>query len=1252
MKYGDLLQFDPLGDAVRLGEADREDAARQLVARWRLSPKMAARLTGQIFPLLHLDRPTEARILFLVGPHGVGKSHLLAALSSIAERGELVDALADRPALTVDADATEAGSAGVEAIAGRFQVIRTAPDSAAKSLRDLLLGRMESHLASRGVACTFTPACRLPGHPPAFAPMLAAFQEKFPEHGLLLAIDDLLGFLQARSGRDLTDDLGFLHALGAAGQSLPLRVIASARESLFDHLPGPAATEALPPLQPLCAEVRLGRREVSHVAATCLVRKTPEQRAWVEAHLAQFTKYYGGMQERLGEFVDLFPLHPDFLPLCEPSPCAEQRGALQILSEAVAARLAETVPTAEPGIIAYDSRWPALRAALQHRPETEVATVIRFSRKLEERFDRATTPPETRGLARRLIHAMAVRRLTAGDMYSGCGVTPAELREELCLYQSGLDEAAGDPAAALLTQVTTTLEEIRRHAPVSFLTVRCRENQYSLHFQKFHRFNNPELFLHWANAVPFLLLMLTGGLMLGSRFSHLDRQMFTWTVALHKACAITWLCALPLSVLSRPKVHWAHLNLLFRWGAKDAEWMIQSLRSLYNKTAVIPPAGRFNTGQKINACLVGLYYFGFVATGLLMFAKGTILIPWYVHTALYFSAMGSVGGHLFLALINPSTRIAIAGIFHGWAPMKYIEHHHALSLPKSLQPHASPASVPTIADALSVSRMELVILVLTGLLAGAGAYAFGLGRMATVKKQFAQSFADVIQPSELTTKHRLGPTAESCLKCHLLKGEIPDWKCEQCHQDVKTRRVEQLGYHGSLKGECRFCHREHRERTTTLVPLTHAKFDHQEALFKLEGKHTEVKCDDCHKKPRPPDTPGIYYLGLKHEKCADCHADQHAGQFAATCESCHQSPAGWTGANLKFRHETGSNFPLVGLHAAVECRKCHLSPGLTNRLGFAKFKGLARDCAGCHEDPHRQQFATRCADCHTPAGWGGRNLNFNHDRGSKFPLVAKHAQVSCAKCHPPAKFGEPLGRAQFRGLKTDCADCHQDPHRGQFARDCTKCHATPESWRGSAPRFEHNRDTQFTLVGKHSAVDCVQCHKPSPPGAALASARFKGLDTTCEKCHAVQHPPSFGTTCTACHTPAAWPRKEPAFDHRRDFHFELAGKHLLAKCSACHNTALMGVLDPTRRPEYTCVTCHQKDDPHKGSLGASCSKCHSSIGWKGEDLLFDHNSMAGFALDRDHINVACAKCHKNSVWKPLDSACASCHTRFFLDGKK
>jgi len=1026
---------------------------------------------------------------------------------------------------------------------------------------------------------------------PSVATCMEAFHTAFPGHGLLLLVEP--------------------EGIEDAGPSSP-------------SLPGP----------------------VLHQVAV----KSPAQRALVREYLQFFTPYYGDMEARIEEFVSAFPLHPDYVDVIGRIKLPGRRPAWQTAVEAVGRVLREPLPLERPGVIAYDSYWEELLKHSEFAGLPEVEAVVESARRAEAEIARSIIEPERRQLAVRVIHALCIHRLTTADIYCHEGITIEALRDRLCLFQEGLMAGPAEASALLLARIRNVLEELQSRLGSDLLAFDKRRGEYYLQFNRFRRFVKPELVLHWVNAVPFLLLLATGGAMLGARFFPVALPFFRGIVAVHKFFACCWVLLLPLTVLIRMKVHWRHLREMLRWGKEDLVWMVQTLRSLQNKAAPVSPAGRFNTGQKINACLVMFYFIGFGCTGLLMWFKGSILVPWYVHTVLFFAALGSVGGHLFLALVNPSTRISLAGIFHGWAPMEYVEHHHALSLPFSLRRHLWWNRGCSLFEELVGSRKEMILIGVLAVLVGVDVMAFNNWKLESIKRRFAKSFADCIQPGELSTKHRLGSSADSCTKCHSFTGEIPDANCESCHGYIKQRRDNLVGYHGRLQGECVHCHKEHPARLKNVLPLLPQPFDHTLAAFKRDGKHAQVTCDECHKKKRSPDKNGVYYLGLKHESCTDCHRDPHAKQFTAACETCH-SPAGWTGRNLMFSHAADSRFKLLGKHQTVECAKCHRPKSAKAALASAVFKGTSDTCADCHKEPHRQQFKADCTACHSTGGWRGEHLLFDHAKDSRFPLVGKHAQTDCAKCHTPGRPGEPLGYARFTGLKSECADCHKDPHRGQFDKSCTACHPTPVTWKVTAPDFEHNRDTKWPLVGKHIAVDCLRCHKPTSSARTLASARFRGLETACEACHKVKHPTQYGPKCTSCHTQEAWPNKKMGFEHIFSLKIageNLNGKHLTAQCRDCHNGERIPASAPPRRAQYDCLTCHQKEDPHEGALGTACYKCHGMDGWKGEDLRFDHDTMSTFALDQDHRRLACKKCHDNSRYKPLEAKCESCHSQIFL----
>lgn len=1289
-----------------------------------MSRGIADGLTRVIFPHLMIGEVAGTKPILVLGGSGDGKSHLLSVVAGMAESSGPHDILPCFEALKRQDGATlSEGFVGVDAMAGRFKVVRAGVRQKDSSLKGALISQIACSLKTHGISHSFPPVSVMPDTRPAFRDMMTVFSEAFPEQGLLLVVDELHDFLALRNETDWIQDLNFLLELSEMSRDSAFRLIIGLRKSVFDSPHSHRVEAVLSQVKAAYETVRLTSHELCNIAAERLVPKTADQKALVAEHLSRFCRFYGGMDGRIDEFVATFPIHPDFFDVVGALPFDGSRQIMSVLSDRVERLLDKTIPVDSPGLIAYDSYWDELRRdpLLGRLPEVEA--VVRCGAILEDRI-RAVSRATHMFMALRVIDALCIQRLLSGELRSVHGATPRELRDTLWLYTSSAEASEGDPADALASCVTEVLTSIQEEAGEVLSGPVGSDDRYHLRINMLRRFVTPEIILHWVNAVPFMMLMLTGGLMLLSRFISFEHKWFMFIFTTHMVFAAVWVIGVPVTILSRLKIHWQHIRSVWTWRPVDLFWMVQSTRSLYSKNAEIPEADRFNAGQKINACLVMIYFAFFSTTGLLMLWKASMLVPWYVHTVLFCAAMGSVGGHLFLALVNPSTRIALAGIFHGWAPIEYIEHHHPLSLPGGSRLHGRSSEPVTFRRALSIPRGEIVILAVTTILAGVGVLVFSMGRIATIEKtlekMFTNSFVAAIKPNELSTKHKIGETAQSCAKCHSYAGEITNAKCEQCHPVVKERRIKGVGYHGTLKGDCIQCHKEHLDSSKSIVPLDRKTFDHRLAAFRRDGKHAVLECDECHKKKRSPDSQGSYYIGLKYGLCTDCHRDPHGSQFKVSCETCH-SASGWKVPDLTFVHDTNSSFRLLGKHKALECAKCHKSKFPWSPLASATFKGVPTDCADCHQDPHGKQFTAACATCHSPTGWKKEFLNFDHNRDAKFPLQAKHAAVECAKCHKPAIFrsplasakfkglptgctdchsdphrkqfaaacttchssagwskeflafdhnrdtkfpllakhfeaacnkchvplspGEALGFANFVGLKAGCMDCHQDPHRGQFEGNCAKCHSKPTTWKMDLPRFNHGTETKFMLSGKHVAVDCIKCHRPQMPGGPLSSALFRGQGARCEDCHKVKHPEPYGSSCLACHTLDAWPAKMKGFDHL--LKHGLLGKHLSAKCSSCHNETRMPYPLQPGKIMYDCITCHQTNDAHQGTLGTVCAKCHSMTGWKGEDLLFDHNTMTRYVLNKDHQNVACAKCHVKGRWKPLDTSCESCHPKFF-----
>ncbi len=103
MKYGDLIQFDPIESVVQLRDANRPDSARNLVNTYVISDEMANRLTQLVIPQIQFDQPVDNKGLLIVGNYGTGKSHFMSVVSSLAADSSLRESL-NHPAVRDAAD--------------------------------------------------------------------------------------------------------------------------------------------------------------------------------------------------------------------------------------------------------------------------------------------------------------------------------------------------------------------------------------------------------------------------------------------------------------------------------------------------------------------------------------------------------------------------------------------------------------------------------------------------------------------------------------------------------------------------------------------------------------------------------------------------------------------------------------------------------------------------------------------------------------------------------------------------------------------------------------------------------------------------------------------------------------------------------------------------------------------------------------------------------------------------------------------
>lgn len=552
---------------------------------------------------------------------------------------------------------------------------------------------------------------------------------------------------------------------------------------------------------------------------------------------------------------------------------------------------------------------------------------------------------------------------------------------------------------------------------------------------------------------------------------------------------------------------------------------------------------------------------------------------------------------------------------------------------------------------------------------------FWLLCLAAAAPAFGQTIIErLITPGPLANAHaRLEAHCDSCHSS--FRKEAQNSRCVACHKAVGADIASNSGFHGKFSpartGACKTCHSDHKGRGFALVRFNQATFNHGLTDYQLTGAHAHARCAGCHVGARKfRDAP---------QDCATCHAqkDPHRGQLGRDCQSCHTTD-GWkqskpfdhnrTGFALTGAHRTAgcltchvgqrwkglgttciachakddahhgsrgtscaschatsawksvtfdhdsTGFPLNGGHAGTSCASCH---GANNTI-----KKPSRTCFACHakDDTHKGANGTDCASCHTVRSW--KQVSFDHDTVTDFPLRGAHRSVACTACHkqPPKQIKLPVA----------CIGCHarDDAHKSAFGQDCVRCHNVT-AWKGTP--FDHSKMTRFPLLGKHASTKCEACHTRPASEVKLSMA--------CGSCHAKDdaHVGKLGQDCARCHDAADW-KAHVSFDHGLT-RFPLLGKHAEVQCAGCHadkTFASKGV---------TCASCHE-DKHHQGTLGtpSPCRDCHDTRDWK--SWRFDHERQTQFPLTGKHQGLICSACHSRpGDPAKLGSTCVDCHRR-------
>lgn len=430
MKYKELINFEPITEIVKFSRTKDSDYQKSLIKTFVFSDTFKDHLIPLMIRNLDFTESGESFGLQVVGNYGTGKSHLMSLVSLIAEDKSLLD-LVKEPKPKKD----------LSAIAGKFKVLRFELGNT-ESLWEVITFQIENYLKEIGVKFSFD------GHGPKpyfdkLLLMMAEFEEKFPDKGFMIVIDEMLAYLKGRSAADkLNQDLGVLQALGQACDGTKFKFVFGVQEMIYHSPEFQFAAEMLQKVNDRYKDIMITKDDVAFIVKNRLLRKNEHQKQKVREHLDPFLKFFIDMHGRTQDYVDLFPVHPTYFENFEKIRIGKsQREILKTLSKQFSELLEQNVPTDNPGLLTYDRYWEDMKREQDLMAIPDVRKIKEITDTIEDKIDShfIGVRASKKSIAERIVNACAIKSLQQ-ELQKQNGTNAEHLVDDLCLTDSLANE--------------------------------------------------------------------------------------------------------------------------------------------------------------------------------------------------------------------------------------------------------------------------------------------------------------------------------------------------------------------------------------------------------------------------------------------------------------------------------------------------------------------------------------------------------------------------------------------------------------------------------------------------------------------------------------------------------------------------------------------------------------------------------------------------------------------------------------------
>jgi len=313
---GKLFNYTEIKDVVDIDtDLQQVELQKELVSSYIISEG----LEQQILDFFDNLKKPNHKAVKIIGNYGSGKSHLIAFLVSVINNPEL------RPLIK-----NHTVQKATEKIARKFFTVQFELQPVDVDLSYFFFREVEKQIKKTyGLEIPKYIKGETLNFKDHLAEIILFLKEKDPSKGLLVVVDEVSDFLQAKQSFQIKRDFQFLRVVAQVCQDQDLLLAISMQEDIYSSPKLKEITGDEARISERFQNIVIRRESVKKVISQRIVPKTKEQKIKIENKLKPFIDKIEDVANKQDEYIELFPFTPGLLNLFYELPYFEKRGIIQ-----------------------------------------------------------------------------------------------------------------------------------------------------------------------------------------------------------------------------------------------------------------------------------------------------------------------------------------------------------------------------------------------------------------------------------------------------------------------------------------------------------------------------------------------------------------------------------------------------------------------------------------------------------------------------------------------------------------------------------------------------------------------------------------------------------------------------------------------------------------------------------------------------------------------------------------------------------